>query len=141
MPQDEAVFLDSNVWLYAFVKDKVGEKNRLAQVLVQRPKTVLSTQVINEVCVNLKKKLGYSENQLKQLIQAFYTKYTVVTLDCTILLTSADLREHYKFSFWDSLVVASALEAKVVWLYSEDMQHGLKVEGQLTIINPFIDCE
>lgn len=140
MLTDETMFLDSNVWLYAFIKDKVGDKNRLAQVLVQRPKTVLSTQVINEVCVNLKKKLAYSEGQLKPLIQAFYTKYTVVTLDCRILLTGADLREHYKFSFWDSLVVASALEAKAVWLYSEDMQHGLKVEGQLTIINPFIDC-
>jgi predicted nucleic acid-binding protein len=139
MLKDESVFLDSNIWLYAFIRDKVGEKNRLAQALVQQPKIVLSTQVINEVCINLKKKLMYPEEQLKQLIQAFYGKYSIITLDYNILLASVDLRKYYKFSFWDSLVVASALEAKVGWLYSEDMQHGLKVEGQLTIINPFVE--
>jgi len=47
------------------------------------------------------------------------------------------LRDKYKLSFWDSIIVASALQGGAVRLYSEDMQNGLVVENKLTIINPF----
>ena len=40
------------------------------------------------------------------------------------------------FSFWDSLILASAETAGAEVLYSEDMQHGQQVAG-LTILNPF----
>ena len=46
------------------------------------------------------------------------------------------MHTQHGFSFYDSLIVASALEAGCVRLYSEDMQHGQRVE-QLTIVNPF----
>jgi predicted nucleic acid-binding protein len=47
------------------------------------------------------------------------------------------LREQYAFSFWDSLIVSSALHAEAAVLYSEDMQDGLVVEKRVRIINPF----
>ena len=43
----------------------------------------------------------------------------------------------YKFSYWDSLIIASALENECDTLYTEDMQDGLIIEGKLTIVNPF----
>jgi len=46
------------------------------------------------------------------------------------------MREKYNISYWDSLVVASALESGCTKLYSEDMQEGLVVDGILNIINP-----
>jgi predicted nucleic acid-binding protein len=52
-------------------------------------------------------------------------------------LRASRLRSQQAFSYWDSLIVSAALEAGCTLLYSEDMQHGQLVEGQLRIINPF----
>jgi predicted nucleic acid-binding protein len=53
------------------------------------------------------------------------------------LISASKLRHNYCFSYWDSLIVASALKAKVAILYSEDMQNELIVDKSLKIINPF----
>jgi predicted nucleic acid-binding protein len=48
------------------------------------------------------------------------------------------ITDYYGFSFYDSLIVASALEMKCDVLYSEDLQNGQQIGKQLTIVNPFI---
>ena len=48
-----------------------------------------------------------------------------------------DIKERYQFSLYDSLIIASALTAKCSILYSEDMQNGQIIHGQMQIINPF----
>lgn len=48
------------------------------------------------------------------------------------------IRDKHSFSFWDSLVAASALDSEADYLISEDMQHGFVLENRLTIINPFV---
>jgi predicted nucleic acid-binding protein len=48
-----------------------------------------------------------------------------------------DITEHYKFSIYDSMLIAAALQAKCTTFYSEDMQHEQRIEG-LTIRNPFV---
>jgi len=53
-------------------------------------------------------------------------------------LKASDLRSRYSFSFWDGLILASALFADAEILYSEDMQNGLTVENKLKIVNPFV---
>jgi predicted nucleic acid-binding protein len=77
------------------------------------------------------------ETQLYDLIVAFYAKYEVVATEVQVLLRASRLRAQYSLSFWDSLVVASAIESGCNVLYTEDMQDGLTLEGQLTIVNPF----
>jgi predicted nucleic acid-binding protein len=62
----------------------------------------------------------------------------VVEINSNILINSSHLRSQYMFSFWDSLIVASALFADANILYSEDMQNGLIILDKLQIINPFI---
>jgi predicted nucleic acid-binding protein len=71
------------------------------------------------------------------LIESFYAKYRVVELRTALLLKASALREQYALSFWDSLIVSSALHAEAAVLYSEDMQDGLVVENRVRIINPF----
>ena len=97
----------------------------------------MSTQVINEACVNLIKKAHFSEQQIQQLIESFYAKYIVVELSKPLLLKASALRGQHALSFWDSIIVASALSTKATVLYSEDMQDGLVVENRLRIVNPF----
>jgi predicted nucleic acid-binding protein len=131
-------FVDTNIWLYAFVEGDDLRKSARAKSLLEASRAVIvSPQVINEVCVNLIKKAQFSEQQVQQLIESFYAKYIVIEVSKALLLKASILREQYAFSFWDSTIVSSALQAGTSVLYSEDMQAGLVVENRVLIINPF----
>ena len=62
---------------------------------------------------------------------------TIAPLSFQTYHLAFSLRSKYSLSFWDSLIVASALENNCTTLYSEDMQHQQVIDNQLTIINPF----
>lgn len=130
-------FLDSNIWIYALADGQDQQKQDVAAQLIRTTSAVVSTQVINEVYINLLRKSNFSEEQVRELITAFYQGSQVIPFDMEILTQASSLRERYALSFWDSLIVASALHAGLSTLYSEDMQHGLLVNGQLEILNPF----
>ncbi|HEY0739143.1 MAG TPA: PIN domain-containing protein [Herpetosiphonaceae bacterium] len=133
-----SVFIDTNVWLYAFIAGQDLTKTQRANRLISTTTTiVVSTQVINEVCVNLIKREKFSEAQIRDVINDFYHSYGVVGLDQPVLLLASALRDRYALSFWDGLIVACAVTSGADHLYSEDMQDGLNIDGALTIINPF----
>lgn len=54
-------FIDSNVWLYAFVQAQALDKTAKARALIQSRNVVINSQVINEVCLNLIKKAHFDE--------------------------------------------------------------------------------
>ncbi|MCY7390888.1 MAG: PIN domain-containing protein [Leptolyngbyaceae cyanobacterium CAN_BIN12] len=136
-------FVDSNVWLYRLLAELTPQnkadarKRSLATDLTNAEDLIISTQVVNEVCSVLSRKASLSESQIKQIIQEFYEGCVVTELSVDNLLSAADLRLRYGFSFWDGLIVASALSANAEILYSEDMQSGLVVSDRLEIVNPF----
>lgn len=134
----DAVFVDSNIWLYALI-ESADPRHIAAKSAIKHIETpIISSQVISEVCVNLLKKAGQTEVFVQELVTSFYSEYEVVSLDKAILLKASELRLEYSFSYWDSMIVASALEASCDVLYSEDMQHSLLIEDRLKIVNPFI---
>jgi predicted nucleic acid-binding protein len=130
-------FVDTNIWLYAFIQTQDSGKQVMAKNVIQDNEVILSSQVINETCVNLLKKTSLSEPELQALIRSFYSHYPVIEADQEMLLRASELREKHSFAYWDSLIVAGALLAGCDCLYSEDMQDGLQVDGKLTIQNPF----
>lgn len=132
-------FVDTNVWLYAFISGPEGDKSELARQLLRGNEgaLVVSSQVINEVCVNLLEKAHLSEAEIQELIRSFYAKYPVVLLDEVVQLSASELRGRYSLSFWDSLILAAALHSGATVLYSEDFQAGLQVDGRLLVRNPF----
>ncbi|MBN3925317.1 PIN domain-containing protein [Nostoc sp. NMS4] len=140
---NDAFFIDTNVWLYRLFDDKkieVGERERkrnIAISITSNEGIVISTQVVNEVSANLLKKAAFNEEQIKAMIQSLYRRCTVVDFSLSILKSASDIRNRYNFSFWDGLIVACALSAEATILYSEDMQDGLVLPGQLEIVNPF----
>ena len=104
----ENCFIDTNLWLYAFIEGDDPHKTAPAKSLIETQRAIyISTQVINEVCVNLIKKAYFSEQQVQQLVESFYTKYVVVELSKSVLLKASALRGQYALSFWDSLIVSS----------------------------------
>lgn len=137
-PDEERVFVDSNVWLYALIAKQDPAKSGLAAQIVSLPR-IVSVQVINEVCVNLLRKGRRSEDEIDEVIRAFHSRHQVVSLNEDVLLRAVELRRTCSFSYWDSLIVAAALSAGATELYSEDLQHHQLVDGTLRIINPFLD--
>jgi len=130
-------FIDTNVWLYSFIQSQDKAKTKIATTIIKECEIVINTQIINEICVNLLKKANFSEQRIQSLIKGLYRKYTVCDLSQDILLTASEIRTQHSFSFWDSVVAASALDCDADYLVSEDMQDGFKLEDELTIINPF----
>ncbi|MDF5721912.1 MAG: PIN domain-containing protein [Rhizonema sp. PD37] len=143
-------FIDTNVWLYRLFDDKKMEmaqrerKRNIAISITSNQGIIISTQVVNEVSANLLKKAAFNEEQIKAVIQSLYRRCTVLEFNLSIFESASNIRSRYNFSFWDSLIVACALEAGASILYSEDMQDGLLVADQLIsaqlkleIVNPF----
>ncbi|MDJ0600487.1 MAG: PIN domain-containing protein [Crocosphaera sp.] len=128
---DPKIFIDSNIWLYRFLADQDPDpqedsrKRKIAVSLTNSKGIIISTQVINEVCSVLKRKTNLAEQDIYQLIQEFEEQCNVINLTTVILKKASFLRTKYNLSFWDSLIVATALCVEVESLYSEDMQDGL----------------
>ena len=140
---EETIFIDSNIWLYRFLADQYldpeedARKRQIAISLTNLKNIAVSTQVINETRSVLKRKVNFSETQINQLIEEFEQQCQVIDVTNFVLKRASQLRMNYHLSFWDGLIMASALSANANILYSEDMQDGLIVEERLTIINPF----
>lgn len=133
-----AGFIDTNVWLYAFIDSDDALKTSQARQLIQSILPVINVQVLNEVCVNLLRRKIFDEPNIAVLIASFFQKYRVATTTESVLLNASQLRGKYSLSFWDSLIVSAALASGVEVLYTEDMQNGLMIEGKLKITNPFV---
>lgn len=135
--------IDSNIWLYRFLADQDPDpqedarKRSISIALTDAEGIVVSTQVMNEVCSVLIKRASLNETQILNLLEAFEDRCEVVELTIATLKSAVHLRMVYRLSFWDSLIVACAVQSDVPILYSEDMQHGLIVSEKLEIVNPF----
>ena len=131
-------FIDSNIWLYVPIEGE-SDKTRIAREIVVVQPIIISTQVINEVTFNLLKKCHYSEPEIQQFITNISDTYEIKLVTSKTSLKASYFREKYPLSFWDSLIVASAIESDCNILYSEDMQHKMIIQDT-QIINPFL-CE
>lgn len=131
----DKVFIDTNIILYA-ISTQDTDKRSIATPIILGDATI-SAQVINEVSVNLIKKLKFNENMIQKFVDSSYHRYNVVELTRNVFIRASELRENYNFSYYDSIIVSAAIIANCNILYSEDMQHELIVENRLQIINPF----
>lgn len=105
---------------------------------MQSQTLVTSTQVLNEFHSNLIKKFNIEDATALHIVEQNILPISlVVPVSYQTYHSAYKLRSNYSFSFWDSLIVASALENNCTTLYTEDMQHLQKIENQLLIINPF----
>ncbi len=138
---NDKVFIDSNIWLYALIEEQSSDdefKHILSKNLFLESDGIqISTQVVNEVAINLMRKTNKDNDYIFTFIHDLVSTYTVHHQTSAELITAATLRLNYSLSYWDSLIVASAINHECTVLYSEDMQDGLLVHDSLKIINPF----
>ncbi len=99
---------------------------------------IVSTQVINEVTNILFKKFQLDTASIKRVMLELESNFKIASFTLNTQLKALEIKEKYKLQYYDSLILATALENNCTVLYSEDMQHSQIIENSLKIINPFI---
>ncbi|MDV7271859.1 PIN domain-containing protein [Thioclava sp. A2] len=128
-----ADFFDTNVILY-LLDD--GPKSDVAARLLHTG-GVISVQVLNETLVNCLRKAHMSWSEAGEFLDGVRQLCLIAPLDAGTHDIGRAIGARYLLSVYDAMIIAAALQAGCETLYSEDMQHGLKIEGQLRIVNPF----
>jgi predicted nucleic acid-binding protein len=137
----EKVFVDTNIFIYLKLKDKKNEdKKSICSDLFRKIKNriTISTQVINEF-YNVMLRNGLSDSKIQEMVGGIIEISMVSLLTLDTIKQSWKIKERYRISIWDSLIIASALENNCKILYTEDIQHKQLIENKLRIINPFQD--
>jgi predicted nucleic acid-binding protein len=129
--------VDTNIFVYSLLPKQAPEKHAVSVNLLKKFDLALSSQVANELGAALRSKHAIRDDELLRILEDIYLRYEVIDLISEDIFSAFELRKQYNFSYWDSLIVATALRSDAERLYTEDMQHGLLVNGQMTIWNPF----
>ena len=132
-------FLDTNVFISLFdeTNDHKREKAvRLVQESLKNETGCISYQVVQETINVMTRKLNAAPEQARQILSDTLIPLWRINPTQALYQRGLDLQTRYHFNFYDSLIIAAALEAGSHTLYSEDLKHGQEIEG-LTVTNPF----
>jgi len=129
-------FFDTNVLLY-LLSENAFKADRAEAVLVEGG--VISVQVLNEFASVALRKIGMTHAEIRDILGTIRSVCQVQLLTVETHDLGLDISERFGFSLYDSMIVSSALEAGCAILYSEDMQSGQNINGQLVITNPFLN--
>ncbi len=133
-------FVDTNILLYAHDRD-AGAKYRQARAILEdlwESRTgVLSTQVLEELYVNVTRKIPrpLPRREARDLLRQ-YGVWDVVLIDGAMILEASEIEERGRVSFWDALILVAAKKGKAAVLLSEDLHHGQAFD-EVVIRNPF----
>ncbi len=127
-------FLDSNVIIYSFGVEE--NKKRIANELLKR-KPAISFQVLNEISNVLHKKFRVRVREIKTAIDFLSKTGRVTAIGTKTILHALDIISTHGFSYYDSLIISSALECRCRVLYSEDLNDGQVINSRLKIVHPF----
>jgi predicted nucleic acid-binding protein len=137
----DLVFVDSNILVYAHDRSD-PEKHAKARNVVRSCWTertgCLSLQVLQEFYVNITRKVQrpLPLNVARDLL-ATYAVWRLAALSAEDVITASRLEERYDLQFWDALILTAARLLKAPIILSEDMQHGMEIDGT-RIQNPFL---
>jgi len=134
---EHRVFVDTNILLYAMDSD-AGAKHERARGVVEQiwsARTgVISTQILSEWIVNLRRKLELDWKRIGSILQP-YLAWTVVVLEPTDPPAAVEIASKHRVSYWDALVLCAAKKGGVAALLTEDLNSGQRIEG-IEIVNP-----
>jgi len=135
-PMNDKIFLDTNIIIYAHT-DAEPEKQKIAQKVITEKLTIISTQVLQETANTLVKKFKQTWTDVTKVVkEAALNNFLNTNTDQTIL-AACNIAGKCQYSFYDSLIISSALESGCSTLYTEDMHDGHIIDDRLKIMNPF----
>lgn len=135
----DKAFVDTNILVYAY--DLVaGVKNERARALVEKFWSagggVVSTQVLQELCINLRRKAmkPLTIGETLRLIED-YSDWEIVVNTHNSVIEALTIEARYQISFWDALILQAAEKSGASILYSEDFSDG-QIYGSVRVVNP-----
>ncbi len=134
-------FVDTNILIYAHDRSS-GIKHQRARHTIERlwesGQGVLSTQVLQELCLNLRRKVArpVSLEELRKLVRD-YMSWEIVVNTSDAVLQALEIQERHKTSFWDALILQAAEQSGAAVLYSEDLALSQNY-GSVQVVNPLI---
>ncbi|HEX3987520.1 MAG TPA: PIN domain-containing protein [Acidobacteriaceae bacterium] len=134
-------FVDTNILVYAHDRT-AGLKHERAKVLIERlwdsGEGILSTQVLQELCINLRRRIRepLPTAEIRQLIHDYSTWQVIVNTPESVL-QALEFEARYLISFWDALILHAASVAGASLVYSEHLSAGQKY-GPLQVVNPLL---
>ncbi len=139
MKNADKYFVDTNILLYAHDRSAGLKHERARQVIEQlwnSGQGVLSTQVLQELCINLRRQVArpISVEEIRRIIQD-YSSWEIVINDSASVLKALEIELRYQTSFWDALILQAAESSGAAILYSEDLAAGQKY-GAVKVVNP-----
>lgn len=131
-------FVDTNILFYAHDRQggsKHERAKRLVEELWDSGTGVLSTQVLQEFCVNVRRRNSYLPmDEVRRLIQALLCWEIVINTGESVL-RALEIEARHKISFWDALILQAAQRSGAAVLYSEDLNDG-QIYGSVRVVNP-----
>lgn len=133
------LMIDTNLWVYLYAKNPDNKYRKVRELIDNNfDSIIISTQILGELYNVLTKKKLIDREAAKQIILETSLNFQVVEIDLIKVVTALDINSRYGYSYWDSLVIATALNSDCSIIYSEDMQHNQFIENQTQIINPLL---
>lgn len=133
-------FLDTNILVYQASSQDQQKASVAEQLVIDAAKGMgaISYQVVQETMNTLLRKnlLPVGDDKAKLYLHNVLAPLCKVHFSPVLLASALDVRSRYKYGFYDSLIIAAALEAGCKVLYTEDLQDGQVIDG-LCIVNPF----
>ena len=130
------ISLDTNILIYSHDKSDLRKQDIARTLLNLYP--VISTQTISEYINVLKRKITIPKYELIDLCMANLDDCNIHPVRISTLKIAKHIIQRYDLQIFDSIIIASAVETNCEILYSEDMHHGLEIDGKLKILNPFL---
>jgi predicted nucleic acid-binding protein len=128
-------FFDTNVIVYAF-QDGAPKQQAALDLLAAGGMT--SVQVLNEFANVARRKLGFDWTEIKDAVAAVCVLLPNPTpLRLQTHARALNIADRFCVSFYDALVIATAVETNCTVLYTEDLQDGQRIEGT-EVLNPFV---
>jgi len=137
-------FVDTNILMYAH-DSSAGTKHERARAVVEElwhaRSGVVSTQVLQELCVNLRRKAGRPiDLKTAREIITDYLAWNVHVNTGESILEALELEKRHRISFWDALIIQAAEASGAAVLYSEDLSEG-QVYGAVRVVNPLAGAQ
>jgi len=132
----DRIFVDTNILVY-FISDEKKKKLLAHDIIFISEDVIVSSQVISEfVSVCFSKKLLKTDD-VTSVTDHFLEALNFVAVEESTIRKALQVKKKFLYSYWDCLIIASALENNCSILYTEDMGDGQVIDGKLTIVNPF----
>jgi len=136
-PINDKIFIDTNIVIYLYSQDEPHKSTAIKELFENCTELYISTQVLNEFIIVLSRKKNIEQKSLRKAVDELIQNFNLSIVTFETIKIALDISNQHKYSYFDCLIIASALENGCNVLYTEDMHETHIINKTLKVINPF----